>query len=177
MGLWKPPVKVRLPSHHDRLPSKFGYNGHMPDGRQILAYTAWDPHNWREPNASGQGWYRWIAALHVFDADGHHLSSQQRTAGGPFTDRPVADAAGQSLLRQLVEPYVRSGWQPGDIWVRLFYINIDGWPHGLVYVVRGEGLEDECGGDEGEPNEGEQVTFKPFDFAFRPPYDDGSYDS
>jgi hypothetical protein len=177
MGLWKPPEKIRLPSHHDMSPSKFEYNGHMPDGRQILAYAAHDPHNWRQPDESGRGWYRWIVVVHVFDADGRHLSSQERTTAGPFTDRSLADNAGQLVLREMVGPYLSSGWRPGDIWLRPFYININGWAHGLVYEVCGEGLEEEWNCDECEPDEGDQVTFKPFGFAFRPPYDNGSYES
>jgi hypothetical protein len=101
MGLWKPPATIRLPSEYEIAPTTFAYNGHMPNGTQLLAYTVRDPHNWREPDQSGQGWYRWIVVVHLFDADGRHLSSQQRITGGPLTDQAVADNAGQVLLPRL----------------------------------------------------------------------------
>jgi hypothetical protein len=116
-----------------------------------------------------------LAAVHEFDADGHHQLARTRLirepADGRGGDGPQADAQ----LHEMMTPYLAAGWRPGDIWVRLFLVELDGWPHGLVYEAEGDGLEGEC--EDCECGQEEVVWFRPFGFPFRPPFDSGSYDT
>ena len=172
MGLWKPPTKVMLPSEFENAsaqsfwPALFEYNGYLPDGTQVLAYVITLP-----PNEAGRRDH--LIAVHEFDADGHHQLVRTRLVreaedGEEFA--PPADAQ----LHELVAQYRAAGWRPGDIWVRPFLVELNGWSHGLVYQADGEGLESEC--EEGCNCELEEVVwFRPFWFPFRPPFDSGSY--
>ena len=164
MGLWKPPAKVMVPSEYEDAaaqsywPSKFEYNGHLPDGTQVLAYIITLP-----PDTAGRR--DRLAAVHEFDADGHHRSVCTRLIREGDAG-PPADAQ----LHQMVAPYREAGWRPGDIWVRPFLVEIDGWQHGFVFRASGGGSEQ---GSEDEPDA--DVHFMPFSFPFHPPYTDGSY--
>jgi hypothetical protein len=170
VGLWKPPAKVMLPSEQDDAPSLFEYNGHLPDGTQLLAYLCPDPTGNQPADASGKLGFRWVGVVHEFDADGHHRLIRTRGISGRYAGVLEAAAPAREMLREMVAPYLMAGWRPGDIWVRPFLVVVDGWAHGFVFRAFGGGLE---GGDEEDPDEG--VYFKPFDFPFHPPYDSGSY--
>jgi hypothetical protein len=170
MGLWRPPEKVRLPGERDLSPSLFEYNGHLPDGTQLLAYDCPDPKGDLPPDESGRRGFRFLGVVHEFDADGHHRLIRTRVTAGRFKDGLEAGEAARAMLREMVAPYLSAGWRPGDIWVRPFLVKIDGWSHGFVFKGYGLGLEDGSGE---APDEA--VYFKPFDFPFHPPYDSGSY--
>jgi hypothetical protein len=145
-------------------PALFEYNGHLPDGTQILAYLFTTP-------SDAAGRRDDLAAVHEFDADGHHRLVRTRVVGDP-ADGAVA----WRQLHELVAPYLAAGWRAGDIWVRPFLVEIDGWSHGLVFEASGDGLEGEVDEDCQDGREG-TVWFRPFGFPFHPPYDAGSYDT
>lgn len=180
MGLWKPPEKILLPSEHDDAPSLFEYNGHLPDGTQILAYLFTPPDGELPADASGEPGYRYLAAIHEFDADGHHRLARTAILTGRCRDPMAVGPAAHEQLREMVAPYRAAGWRPGDIRVRPFLVRLNGYSHGLVYEADGDGLEgdvcEEEGCECGEEREG-AVFFYPFWFPFRPPYDSGSYDT
>jgi hypothetical protein len=165
MTWWQPPAKVMIPSEFEDAaaasawPSPFEYNGHLPDGTQLLAYIISLP-----PNAGGLR--DDLAAVHEFDADGHHRSIRTRMIRGGSAG-PRADAQ----LHQMVAPYRAAGWRPGDIFVRPFLVEVDDLQHGFVFRASGDGLE----GDEEDRDE--NVWFMPFGFPFHHPYDSGSYDT
>jgi hypothetical protein len=163
MAWWKPPAKVTLPSEfedaaaHNLWPVLFEYNGHLPDGTQVLGYIISLP-------MDKAGRRDDLIAVHEFDADGHHLSIRTRLVSEGAVG-PKADA----LLHEMVAPYRAAGWRPGDIQVRPFLVEADGWQHDFVFRGFGDGLE----GDEEDRDE--NVYFMPFSFPFHPPYDSGSY--
>ena len=104
MGLWKPPAKVMVPSQHDDTPSLFEYNGHLPDGTQLLAYLCPDPAGNLSPDESGRLGYRWIGVVHEFDADGHHRLVRTRVINGRAVGVTESVAPGEALLREMVAP-------------------------------------------------------------------------
>jgi hypothetical protein len=159
-----------LPSEHDDAPSLFEYNGHLPDGTQLLAYLCPDPAGYLPADESGKIGYRCFGVVHEFDADGHHRLVRTRVISGRSAGVTESADPGEAMFREMVAPYLAAGWRPGNIWVRPFLVDIDGWPHGFVFRAYGEGLE---GGGEEEPEE--DVYFMPFNFPFHPPYDSGSY--
>src|SRR5207248_6219033 len=97
-------------------PALFEYNGHLPDGTQVLAYVITLP-----PDGAGRRDH--LAAVHEFDADGHHRLVRTRlireAAAGEGAGSP-ADAQ----LHEMVAPYLAAGWRPGDIWVRPFLVQL-----------------------------------------------------
>src|SRR5262245_41830716 len=172
MGLWKPPAKVLLPSQHDQAPALFEYNGHLPDGTQLLAYLVAPSDGSLPPDASGRPGFRFLGAIHEFDADGHHKLVRTRVISGRYDGGLDYVAPANMGLRGMVAPYLAAGWRPGAIWVRPFLVQIDSEYHGLVFQASGEGLE---GGPEEEREEVD--LFLPFSCVFYPPYDTGSYDT
>jgi hypothetical protein len=123
---------------------------------------------------SGRAGYRYLAAVHEFDADGHHRLVRTCVLSRRCAERMEFGAASGGQLRDMVGPYLAAGWRPGDIWVRPFLVEIDGWNHGLLFQASGEGLEGDCNCED-EP--GECILFCPFGFALHPPYDTGEYDT
>jgi hypothetical protein len=164
MAFWMPPAKVTLPSEFEDSaaqslwPALFEYNGHLPDGTQVLGYIITLP-------ADKAGRRDDLTAVHEFDADGHHRSIRTRLVR-EGSEGPKADA----VLHDMVAAYRAAGWRPGAIQVRPFLVEIDGWQHGFVFRANGEGLED----DDAEEHDA-NVYFMPFGFPFDPPYDSGSY--
>lgn len=158
MGSWKPPEKVTLPSEFEdsaaqgQAPNLFEYNGHLPDGTQLLAYLITLPPN-------GEKRRDHLAAVHEFDADGHHRFV--RTERGA-ENRPDP----WELLEGLIAPHRAAGWKPGPIRVRPFMVHLDGVRHGLEFDDRGGDAEEEG-----------VVFFYPFWFPFHPPFTEGSYDT
>jgi hypothetical protein len=165
MAWWKPPAKVMLPSEFEDAaaesvwPALFEYNGHLPDGTLLLAYIITLP-----PDAANRRDN--LAAVHEFDADGHHQSIRTQLFREGSAD-PPADVQ----LHEMVAPYRAAGWRPSDIWVRPFLVEVDGWQHGFVLRASGEGLEGDV------EDRDEYLDFMPFGFPFHPPYDSGSYDT
>jgi hypothetical protein len=160
-----PPDRLRIP--HDR--HRFEYVGRLPDGRQFMAFVTgafpdgvklnWDTDEWRKVK-------RWIAVLHLFDAEGKRLGTETRVGGFDIEGR---DVAGQKAWAELDEMLSRLGpgeLKPADIWVREFSVTIDGVTHSLLYKKV-------------QPEEDgpvfESVMLEPRDIMFHPPWDSGEY--
>jgi hypothetical protein len=160
-----PPDKVRIP-HDDR---RFPYVGRLADGRQFLAFVTgafpdgvkldWDSDAWRYAK-------RWMAVLHLFDAEGNHLSSAAKLGGYDIEGCEVAGNKAWAALDKMLarlgqgEPYL------GDIWVRQFSVQIDGVTHSLLY---------EAFSPEDDGHVVECVMLVPRDIMFHPPWDSGEY--
>lgn len=158
------PRKIRIPfSEYD----PFDCLGKLPDGTQFLAFvTGAFPAD--EPYYSGEDWVdkkKWLAVLHLFDADGKHISSESRR-GGVERDRKsvVIENANDYLEDMFKELNLKGKPKLCDIRVRLFQVEIDNVLHGLIYeapVIDGEKME--------------WVMLEPRDIMFHPPWNSGEY--
>lgn len=161
------PAKVLIP-HEPKLDERFHYVGQFEDGRQFMAFGVGAfpgenhyaiPENWREVK-------RWIAVLHLFDADGNHIRTEARLVG---FDQEGAAVYHKILLTldNLLSEFGLEHAELGDIEVKPFSIEIDEIYYGLVY-------EQEVGED---GTEYESATLWPNNCMFYPPWNDGSYDT
>lgn len=160
------PEKLRI--LHENPPYRFDYVGRLPSGMQFLGFVTgvYYPTHVN----SGEDWRlkkKWIAVLHCFDSDGNHVRSETRLGGYEIEGREIAGYKATSHLdRMFVE--LCDGRQPeyGDIWVRLFSVEIDGDTHGLNYERSEENPDEEWG---------EWVMLEPRDIMFHTPWDSGEY--
>lgn len=160
-----PPDKIRIPHDDDR----FEYIGRLLDGRQIMAYVTGafpdgfpidrDPEIWRKAK-------RWLAVLHLFDAEGNHLGSEARLGGFDIEGRDVAGEKAWAELDKMLLGLGPEQIELGDIWVKLFSVSIEGVTHSLLYEQH---LPDE------DSPAYECVMLEPQDIMFHPPWDSGEY--
>jgi hypothetical protein len=129
--------------------------GCFPDGYLLKA----DHEDWRKVK-------RWIAVLHLFDADGNHLRSESRLGGYDIEGWDEACGKVDMELQKLLAPLRKKQPKLCDIYVRLFSVVLDGVTHGLFYTHHVEPEED---------YEGEWVMLEPRDIMFHPPWDSGEY--
>jgi hypothetical protein len=160
-----PPDKLRIP-HDER---RFEYVGRLVDGRQFMAFVtgafpdaielSWNTDEWRKVK-------RWMAVLHLFDAEGNLLSSETRLGGFDIEGRDVAGDKAWAELDKMLSQLRPGKPQLGDIWVRQFIVSIDGITHSLLY-------------QQNQPEENgpafEFVMLEPRDIMFHPPWDPGEY--
>lgn len=160
-----PPDKLRVP-HDGR---RFKYVGRLADGRQFMAFVTgafpdhvnlnWDTDEWRKVKS-------WSAVLHMFDAEGNHLSTEVKLGGYDIEERSVAVDKAWSELERMLAPLGSGKPELGDIWVRQFAVEIEGVTHSLLYeTFQGE--------EDGPVFEG--VMLEPRDIMFHPPWDSGEY--
>jgi formate hydrogenlyase regulatory protein HycA len=118
------------------------------------------------PEPRPAGWYpekRWYAVLHKFDGWGRHIGTDHWFAG---RDRPWGDAIDRANAK-LDELVAKLGEvEYADIEIRLFQVEIDGSPFGLVDVSQPE---------EG-PDFADRVAMMPGDLLFHAPWN-GNYDT
>jgi hypothetical protein len=158
-----PPDKVRIPRDGRR----FEYLGTLVDGRQFLAFVTGAFPDGVQPSWENDEWQKvksWSAVLHLFDADGNHLSSEVRL-GGYDTDSE-AGAKAWFELRGMLARLAPGEPEFGDIWIRQFATTIDSVTHSLLYEA-----SDEVG--DGRIVEG--VFLEPRGIMFHPPWDSGMY--
>ncbi|MBV9124701.1 MAG: hypothetical protein JO112_15195 [Planctomycetes bacterium] len=161
------PDKIRIPQDEYH----FENVGRLPDGTQFMAYVTGAFPTGMEYYL-GEDWQtkkRWLAVIHRFDAEGNHIGTDTRLGAFDIEGRQVA---GDKALAHLEDMYaaLTANGEPefGDIWVKLFSVEIDGVTHGLCYEQSEE-----------EPEEGEErsqwVMLQPRDIMFHPPWDSGNY--
>jgi hypothetical protein len=129
--------------------------GAFPSGVKLN----WDTDEWRKVKS-------WSAVLHLFDADGNHLSSEARLGGYDVEGRDVAGDQAWSELDTMLARLAPGKPQLCDIWVKQFCTVIDGITHSMHYeTFKGEedGPVFEC------------VMLEPRDIMFHPPWDSGEY--
>ena len=154
---------------------RFGLMGQYGSGNQFLAFgTGAYPSDWwsgsRSPEYLRNHWAehkRWYAVLHRFDSTGNHQGPEAHCGG--TTAQGEADAWKQ--VSHDLENLVASlgGHRLGDIEVKLFGIELDGYFFGLVYSCENpEGLDD-------PEATHEYVMLEPNDIMFHPPWDSGEY--
>jgi hypothetical protein len=162
-GWYGPPDRLRIPRDEHR----FTNVGRRADGVQFMAYvgSAYPEHYRHDDNWMSV--QRWQAVAHYFDGEGHHLRTDVRLGGVATDDRARDNAFGH--LSAIYEELVGFG-EPefGDIWVKLFSVEIDGIRYRLWYERR----EDD--GDGGY----ESVYFNHvLSVSFWPPWESGGYDT
>jgi hypothetical protein len=160
-----PPDKIRISLDDHR----FEYVGRLADERQFLAFVTgafpdgvklnWDTEEWRKIKS-------WSAVLHLFDADGNHLSSSVQLGGYDIEGRDVAGDKAWSMMDKMLAELGPGKPELGDIWVRQFSTTINGVTHSLLY----EAFEAEEGGPVVEC-----VMLEPCDIMFHAPWDSGNY--
>src|SRR5262249_35971002 len=138
-----PPEKIRIPQDEHR----FEYVGHLADGRQFMAFVTgafpdgvklnWDTDEWRNVKS-------WSAVLHLFDAEGNHLSSEARLGGYDVEGRDVAVDKAWSNLENMLAQLGPGRRELGEIWVRQFSATLDGVTHSLLYEAFNGEEEEEC---------------------------------
>jgi hypothetical protein len=164
-----PPEKLRIP-YEEWECGNFNHVGRCADGRQFLAFVTGafpDGYDWqriRDPNNNDwQRDKRWLAALHLFSAEGQHIGSEVRLGGydseGWDAACDKASAELEKLLSQ-IGPCVTLC----DVYVKPFSVVIEGISHGLFY---NHFVEDDF--------ECESVMLEPRDIMFHPPWDSGEY--
>jgi hypothetical protein len=164
-SLFGPPDRLRIPQDGGR----FEYVGRLPDGRQFMAFVTgafpdgiklnWDTDEWRKVK-------RWMAVLHLFDAEGNRLSTDVRIGGLDIEGRYVAFDKAWADLDEMLSELGPGKPELGDIWVRQFRVSIDGVTHSLLY-------------EQHQPEEGgplfESMMLDPRAIMFHPPWDSGEY--
>ena len=165
------PEQLRVP-HDD---GRFEYIGHYAGERQFMAFvTGAFPADWwsgsRSPEYLRTRWAehkRWYAVLHCFDADGNHLKTNAWSGG---TTAEGQHEACDRAWRKLGEMLASLGeYELGDIAVKPFRVEQDGYLFGLVYERRSHD-------DPDDPGAGyECVMLWPNDIMFHPPWDSGDY--
>jgi hypothetical protein len=96
-----PPDTIHIP-HDDH---RFEYVGHLADGRQFMAYVTGAFPDGVKLNRDTDEWRRvksWSAVLHLFDAEGNHLSSEVRLGGYDIEGRDVAGEKAWSELEKML---------------------------------------------------------------------------
>jgi hypothetical protein len=160
-----PPQTIRIPQDERR----FEYVGRLPEGRQFMAFVTgafpdgvkldWDTEEWQKVK-------RWMAVLHLFDADGNRLSTEVRLGGFDIEGRDVAGDKAWTQLDKMLAGLGPGKPELGEIWVKQFRVSIDGVTHSLLY-------------EQDQPEEDgpvfEYVMLEPRDIMFHPPWDSGEY--
>src|SRR5262249_16903932 len=129
LAVMKPPEKIRVCYEEP----DYGHQGRLSDGRLFIAFaTGTAP--------KGQHWVdRVIAVLHVFDADGNHLSTTSRLGGycrdhvTYRADRDRASEAASTALDDLLAELAPLRPERCPVDVRLFELLIDGVEYGFFY--------------------------------------------
>jgi hypothetical protein len=161
--LFGPPKKLRIPAD-----GPIEYVGRLEDGRQYMTFVTGAVPDGFLFNPDNEEWRkvkRRLAVLHLFDADGNHLSTEVRHGGYDIEGREVAGEKAWTEVHAMFAPY-RNQPKRGDLDVKLFAVVVDGITHGLVY--RAEQFE-----DDGPVFEG--VFLQPRDVMFHPPWDSGEW--
>src|SRR5262245_23463914 len=107
---------------------------------------------------------RWLAVLHLFDAEGNHLNSEAKL-GGFDIDVEACEKA-QTELEKLLRSLRLRKLKRCDIYVKQFAATIDGVTHSLLYSKiepKDDSPAIEC------------VLLEPRDIMFHPPWDSGEY--
>jgi hypothetical protein len=160
-----PPDKLRIPHDEDR----FECVGHLADGKQFMAFVTgafpdgvklnWDTDEWRKVK-------RWMAVLHLFDAEGNHLSSETKLGGFDIEGRGFAGDKAWAELDRMLRRLGPGEPKLCDIWLKQFAVSIDGVTHSLLYQTN-------------QPEDDgpifEYVMLEPRDIMFHPPWDSGEY--
>jgi hypothetical protein len=163
--LFGKPEKLRIPLDERR----FDCVGHLDDGTQFMAFgTGCFPDGYIL-NTDNEDWRkvkRWIAVLHLFNADGNHLRSESRLGGYDIEGWDEACGKVDVELQNMLAPLRKKRPKLCDIYVKLFSVVLDGVTHGLFYTHHVEPEEN---------FEGEWVILEPRDIMFHPPWDSGEY--
>ena len=160
-----PPDKLRIPHDEDR----FDCVGRLADGKQFMAFVTgafpdgvklnWDTDEWRMVK-------RWMAVLHLFDADGNHLNSETQLGGFDIEGRGGAGDKAWAELDQMLRRLGPGELKRCDIWLKQFAVRIDGVTHSLLYQTN-------------QPEDDgpifEYVMLEPRDIMFHPPWDGREY--
>src|SRR5262249_45815035 len=128
-----PPDLLRIPLDEGR----FDCVGRLDDGTQFMAFgTGCFPDRYviNPGNDDWQKIKRWIAVLHLFDADGNHLHSEARLGGYDIEGWEEAWGKVDVELRKLLAPLRKKNPQLCDIYIKLFSVVVDGVTHGLFYT-------------------------------------------
>lgn len=163
------PEKVLIP--HDDY--RFKSVGRFPDGRQFMAFvTGAYPGEHRHVPENWQDVKQWIAFIHIFDADGNHLTTDAQTSELearliPFAqEEPHLRAKIDTMRTDLLRDYKIDDNYFCDICIRPFRTVIDDIYYEFVYVRREDGDKIY-----------EQMALWPNDVVFYPPWNDGRYDT
>lgn len=156
--------------HQHPLPKSFKVNrreggsshiGHTTGGDQFWAQVVAQFEPFKE--TAPKGWEErkiWYAVLHTFESDGKHISTVAMRIG------PSSDGEDEILLKAKakMDDLISTLGQIefGPIKIQLFEYIFDDFVFGLV--------------DTSTEEEGDQVTMRPNDFVFSPPWN-GDYDS
>lgn len=168
------PEQLLVP-HEDFEDARFSLVGRYGPGNQFMAFvTGAFPRDWwsgsRSPEYLRDRWAehkRWYAVLHRFGPGGEHLGTEARSGGTTADGEAEAiDRADRELtsLLESVTPY-----RSGDIRVRPFGVEIDGYFFGLEYRLNN--YDDPANPDATY----ECVMLEPNDIMFHPPWDSGEY--
>jgi formate hydrogenlyase regulatory protein HycA len=161
------PDKLRIPQGEGR----FEDIGRFPDGTQFYGcVTGAFPGGVKYPPPTDE-WMRkkrWLAVVHLFDAEGNHLRTDCRLGGMDGEGREAAGENAYQKLQLLLGELVETKGDPEfqDIWVRPFRVEVEGVVFGLMYEP-----DEDCPED---PNAG-CVMLEPQDVMFHPPWDSGEY--
>jgi hypothetical protein len=118
-------------------------------------------------------------AVHLFDADGHHLACHSKLGVDPPAASPDGrrsreemdrdDLVAAQALQALLAPLKAGGWEDADILIRPFYLFLNGVGHGLAGDVEGD---DPTWDEDYDPQE---VRLDPIGYIFHRPWDSGAF--
>jgi hypothetical protein len=180
MAVWSIPAKILIPAGLWE-----GCIGRLADGRQVLGYGAKHLPPCVRPRCleGDDPWAgkpsRWAVAVHLFDADGHHLACHSTLGVDPPPASPDGirsreemerdDLVAAKALQALLDPLKAGGWEDADIRVRPFYLVLDGVGHGLACEVEGD---DPIWDDDYDP---QVFRLHPIGYIFHRPWDAGEF--
>jgi hypothetical protein len=168
------PDRLLIP-YEDFEYGRFNFVGRYGDGNQFMAFvTGAFPADWwsgkHPPEFLRNCWMwhkRWYAVLHRFDAAGNHMGTDAWSGGTTADGQTEAIERARGKLDELLATLGER--RPGDIAVRPFGVEIDGYFFGLVYkCVDAEDPDNPEAKDE-------YVMLEPNDIMFHPPWDSGEY--
>jgi hypothetical protein len=170
-----PPTTIRI--RHEEAYSRFSLIGRTTNCQQFMGFvTGAMPIDWSidkySPEFLQANWMRfkrWYAVMHLFDLEGNHQKTEVRS-GGTSNTMEDEDQSVQRAYEHLEQMFHSLGVvQFGDIQVKAFGFEEDGYFFGLVY-------EQKSHDDPGNPvATSEWVMLQPNDIMFHPPWDSGEY--
>lgn len=164
VALFGSPTKLRIPAE-----GPIEYVGRLEDGTQYMCFVTGavpDGYAFNHDNEDWRKVKRWIAVLHLFDAEGNHLKTEARHGGYDIEGWDAACNKAWTEVRSMFSLYHGNGPVRCDVFVKPFSAVIEGITHGLVYRA----TQPE---EDGPVFEG--VFLEPRDVMFHPPWDSGEW--
>lgn len=162
LGPYQSNIPTLIPVNHDD--GDFGYArsiGTYGDGNQFWGRVGAQMEQPTEPGLDDwEKRKRWYGILHKFDREGSHIGMACKFTGTTGDGEGAACQAGLTFMQECLKELGPIRY--GDIKIRLFSVEFDGFVFGLI--------------DTSDHESGDSATMEPGFLTFYPPWD-GNYDT